>query len=98
MLRFAKLATPATAATVAVPPSVPPPGFVPSATVTVPVNPLAVFPWASRAVTSTAGAITAPAVAVVGWTVKASWVGGPELIVKATLVSPASPIDDALSV
>src|SRR5439155_8972099 len=45
------VATPLTAATVAVPASVPPLGFAPIATVTFPVNPVAVFPWPSRAVT-----------------------------------------------
>src|SRR6267143_3215526 len=91
MLRFAKLATPATAATVAVPPSVPPPGFVPSATVTVPVNPLAVLPSPSRAVTCTAGAIAAPAVVVVGCTVKTSCVAVPAVMLNAPLVAPVSP-------
>src|SRR5213076_3478350 len=37
--------------------SVPPPGFAPSATVTLPLNAVATFPCASSAVTCTAGAI-----------------------------------------
>src|SRR5438034_3382565 len=57
MLRVENVATPATAATVAVPDKVPSPGLVPSAAVTLPLNPVAVLPSASRAVTCTAGAI-----------------------------------------
>src|SRR5256886_17565142 len=68
MLRVENVATPATAATVAVPDRVPPPGLVPSAAVTLPLNPVAVLPSASRAVTCTAGAIVAPAVALFGCT------------------------------
>ena len=51
MLTFANVATPLTAAAVAVPERVPPPGLVPSPSVTVPVNAVAMFPWASCAVT-----------------------------------------------
>src|SRR5207249_9164544 len=51
----AKLATPFTAASVVVPPSVLPPGLVPSATVTLPVKLGTGFPAASSAVTWTAG-------------------------------------------
>src|SRR6476620_621760 len=61
-----KVATPATAATVVVPSSVPPPGFVPMASVTFPVKDLSLLPNPSRAVTLTAGMIPAPALAVVG--------------------------------
>src|SRR5947208_7777719 len=49
-----KLTTPPTAAAVAVPDNVPPPGLVPIATLTFPVKPDAVLPWASWAVTCTA--------------------------------------------
>src|SRR5205809_417079 len=66
MLRLPKLTTPATAAAVAVPDNVPPPGLVPIATLTFPVKPDAVLPWASWAVTCTAGVMTEPAVVVVG--------------------------------
>src|SRR5437773_11161920 len=65
MLSPEKVATPATAATVFVPDRVPVPGFVPIATVMLPVNPVAVFPWPSWAVTWTAGVIAAPATALV---------------------------------
>src|SRR6266545_1053921 len=71
-----KVATPFTAATVAVPPSVAPLVPVPavSATVTIPVNLGTGLPNASSAVTFSAGVIC-PAVAAVGWTVNASCVG-----------------------
>jgi hypothetical protein len=72
MLRLAKLATPATAVTAVVPASVPAPAFVPMPTDTLPANPVAMFPLASRAVTWTAGAIATPAAVVVGCTVKIS--------------------------
>src|SRR5439155_1172320 len=69
MLSVAKLATPLTAATVFVPAKVPPLGLVPpSATVTWPVKVGTVFPEASWAVTSTAGAMAGPAVAFPGGT------------------------------
>ena len=48
------VATPATAGSAAAPARVPPPGLLPIATVTVPVNPAAVLPNWSRAVTTTA--------------------------------------------
>ena len=46
-LRSSNVATPAVAVRVAVPESTAPPGFVPSASVTDPLNPVAVFPKAS---------------------------------------------------
>jgi len=67
-----KVATPATAATVAVPVSVAPPGLASRPIVTDPPNPLATLPLPSRAVTSTAGAIGDPAVAADGCTVNSS--------------------------
>src|SRR5437773_2371186 len=51
----ANVATPPNAAWVAVPDKAPPDGLVPIASVTLPVNPVAVFPFASWAVTSSAG-------------------------------------------
>ena len=51
---------PPTAATVAVPPSVAPPGFPPSAIVTLPANPVLSRPSASSTRTTIAGAIDAP--------------------------------------
>src|SRR5436853_190178 len=76
MLSPEKVATPATAAWVSVPASVPLLGFVPIATVMFPVNPVAVLPLPSWAVTSTAGVIAVPAVVVLGCRSEASRVGG----------------------
>src|SRR6266571_6632043 len=92
MLRFENVATPATAATVAVPPSVPPPAFVPITTVTSPVKSVAVFPCASRAVTCTGGEIADPAVVLVGATVKASCVAGPGVTVTVVVCVIAVPL------
>jgi hypothetical protein len=49
--------------------------------VTPPANPVAVFPSASRAVTTIAGEIVTPAAAGLGWVVKTSWVAGPGVTV-----------------
>src|SRR5207247_3745290 len=98
MLKLEKVATPDTAATLAVPASVPPPGFVPIATVTVPVNPVTVLPKASWAVTRTAGVIARPAVALEGCTVNTNWVAAPAVTLKVTLVPGASPLAAAVSV
>src|SRR2546428_11512824 len=73
MLRLEKVATPLTAATVTVPDRVPLLGLVRIAIVTSPVKAGGAFPSASRAVTASAGAIAAPAVALVGSTGDASW-------------------------
>src|SRR2546430_14986153 len=73
MLRSPKLATPAAAATGMVPWSAPPDGFVLIASVTPPVNPVAVLPNGSRAITLTAGVIVAPACVMLGCTVNASF-------------------------
>src|SRR5439155_168283 len=61
-----KLATPFTAATVVVPPSVLLPGLLPSATATLPVKVGTGFPAGSSAVTRTAGLIATPATALDG--------------------------------
>ncbi len=92
MLRLLKVATPATALTLVVPASVPPPGLVAIASVTVPVNPVAVLLEPSSAVTTTAGVMVAPAVVVVGCTVIASCVAGATLTLKAGLVAEVSPV------
>src|SRR6266576_3329192 len=81
------VATPATAATTFVPASVPVLGFVPIATVMFPVNPVAVFPCASCAVTCTAGVITAPATVVVGWTLNTSAVAVPAVMLNAGVIT-----------
>src|SRR5437870_12446009 len=92
------VATPLTAATVAVPDSVPPPGFVPIATVTFPVNPVAVFPCPSWAVTWTAGVIAAPAVVLLGCPVNTSCVALPAVMLNAVDVGSVRPPLDATSV
>src|SRR5207244_101433 len=92
------VATPLTAATVAVPDSVPPPGFVPIATVTFPVNPVAVFPCPSWAVTWTAGVIAAPAVVLLGCPVNTSCVALPAVMLNAVDVGSVKPPLDATSV
>lgn len=73
-LRSGKLATPPLAGLVVVPPSVAPLVPVPLviATVMPCVAPGTVFPKPSCTVISTGGGIFAPAVALVGWPVKAS--------------------------
>src|SRR5204863_261567 len=88
MLRLENVANPATAATAVVPDRVPLPGFASSATVTVPVNPVAVFPWASRAVTCTAGVMAAPAAALLGWTVNTRPVAAATVVVPASVPLP----------
>src|SRR5512134_2809170 len=99
MLRLEKEATPATAATVAVPESAPPPGFVPIATVTLPVKPVVGLPSRSRAVTRTAGVIGDPATVLVGCVVNASRVVLPGFAVAVKLTGdPASPATVAVAV
>src|SRR2546427_650821 len=78
MLSPENVATPPTAATVFVPDRVPVLGFVPIATVTFAVNPLAVLPLPSWAVIWTAGVIAAPAVVVLGCSAKTNWVAPPD--------------------
>src|SRR3989442_14864171 len=91
MLRFANVATPETAAAVAVPESVPPPALGPSVTFTLPAKPVATLPSASWAVTCTAGVIAAPAVALAGCTLKTSTLGAPAVTLNAALVPPPTP-------
>ena len=98
MLRLEKVATPLTAATVTVPDRVPLLGLVPIAIVTSPVNAGVVLPSASRAVTASAGAIAAPAVALVGSTVNASWFGAPGVMLKVALLVVVSPAAAAVRV
>ena len=98
MLRFEKVATPLTAATVVVPESVPLDGFVPMATVIMLVAVVTVLPWASSTVTCNEGAMDAPAVELVGWTLKASLFAAPAVMLNALLVEPVSPEALAASV
>jgi len=92
MLNVENVATPPLAATVVVPASVPPLGFVPIATVTFSVNPVAVLLLASSAVTCTAGVIAAPADVVLGCTEKTSCVAGPAVMLNAVLVALPAPV------
>src|ERR1041385_4326039 len=98
MLRFENAATPDRAAPVAVPDRDTPPGFAAIAPVTFPVNVVAVFPRASRAVTLTAGAMTVPATAAVGCTEKTSCAADPAVIVNGALVAVVTPLALARSV
>src|SRR5437763_14215420 len=88
MLRVENVATPATAATVVVPARAPPPGFVPIAAVTLPLNPVAVLPCASWTVTCTAGVIVAPAAVLLGCTLNTSCVAAPVVMVNGADVAP----------
>src|SRR5205807_7296915 len=78
----ANVATPPDAAWVAVPDKAPPDGLVPMASVTLPVNPVAVFPFASWAVTSTAGVMLPPATVLVGCTVNTRVAALPAVMLK----------------
>src|SRR5512139_2490229 len=98
MERLENVATPADADTVVVPDSVPPPGLVPIATVMLATELMTVFPNVSCAVTRTAGAIAAPAVALVGWVVKASRVAAAWTMLNATELAPVSAPDAAVRV
>src|SRR5216117_1829830 len=98
MLSPENVATPPTAATVFVPDRVPVLGFVPIATVTFAVNPLAVLPLPSWAVIWTAGVISAPAVVVLGCTENTNCVAVPAVILNAVLVPVTGPGALAVSV
>src|SRR4029077_3238642 len=98
MLSPGNVATPPAAATAVVPESVPPPGFTPMASVTGPVNAVAVFPCASSAVTWTAGAIGAPAVALDGCTDTTRCVDAPLAMLNGALDTVVNPPTAAVSV
>src|SRR5689334_15598188 len=98
MDRLENVASPATAATVETPDSVPLPGLVPMATVMLALELVTVLLNASCTVTCTAGLSAAPAVAFVGWTVKASLLAAAGLMLNAELDAPVSAPDAALSV
>src|SRR6185295_2587784 len=98
MDRLANVATPPTAVTVVVPDSVPLPGLVPIATVTLAVEPVTVLPNASCTVTCTAGATATPAVALVGCTVKATLVAAAGVMLNPLEVAPVSSEDAPVSV
>src|SRR2546426_12204514 len=94
MLSPEKLATPATAATVLVPDRVPVLGFVPIATVTFPVNPVAVLPFPSWAVIWTAGVIVAPATVFVGSTLKTNAAAEPRVGLEGGPRGPPAPVEE----
>src|SRR5512133_1944456 len=101
MERLVKVATPAIADTVRVPDSVPPPGLVPMATVTLAVEldpVVTVLLNASSTVTCTAGAIDAPATVFAGWAVNASLEAAAWLMLNADEVAPISEPDAAVNV
>src|SRR5258705_12572322 len=98
MLRPGNATTPAFAATVVVPASVQPAGFVAIATVTLPLKPVAVLPKASRAVICTAGVIAAPVVVVPGCAVNSSRAAGPAAMANPELAPLVSPLAVASSV
>src|SRR6185436_15752256 len=98
MERLENVATPLTAATVAVPDSVPPPGLVPIATVMLTVELGTVLPNASCTETCTEGEIDAPAAAFAGCTVKASLDAPAALMLNAALLAPDSAPEAAVSV
>src|SRR4029077_10948215 len=98
MLRFAKVATPLTAATVVVPARVPLAGLVPIATVMLVAAVVTVLPWASWTATCTAGAFVAPAAALLGSTMKTTLAAAPALMLNALLVALVRLAADAVSV
>src|SRR2546426_9919355 len=76
MLRFENVATPLVAVTVRVPERVPPLGFVPRATVIVPLKLVSVVPAPSWAATFTGGAIELAAAVLLCWAANATRVAG----------------------
>src|SRR5437868_785745 len=98
MERVENVAMPATAASVVVPDSVPPPGLFPMATVMLAAELVTVLLNASCTVTCTAGAMATPATAFVGWTVKASLEAAAGVMLKAAEVAPVREAEVALSV
>src|SRR5438477_282257 len=98
MLRFAKVATPLTAATVVVPARVPLAALVPIASVMLVVAVITVLPWASWTATCTAGVFAAPATALLGCTVKKRFAADPAVMLNAVLVALVRPVAVAVSV
>src|SRR5207247_804169 len=92
MLSPENVATPLTAAWVKVGSASCRVGVVLIAAVMLPVNPLAVLPLASWAVTWSAAVIAAPATVLVGWTLKTSAVAVPAVMLNAVLVVLPAPV------
>src|SRR3954464_4839433 len=98
MERLETVATPPTADTEVVPDSVPPPGLVPIATRMLAVELVTVLLKASCTVTCTAGETATPALALEGWTVKASLDAAAGEMLKAAEVAAVSAPEAAVSV
>src|SRR5689334_16622386 len=98
MDRLENVATPFTAAVLAVPDSVPPPGLLPMATVTVAEEVSTVLPKASCTATRTAGAMATPATALVGCTVNATFCAAAAEMLKAAEVAGVSAPEEAVRV
>src|SRR5512147_1013221 len=96
MLSVLNVATPATAGTVFVPESVPPPGFTAMAIVTLLVKLVTVFPWASLTAT-VIGASGVVDVVVTGCEVKTSWDAAPAVMLNGRLVADVSPVGVAVA-
>jgi hypothetical protein len=94
---FENVATPLSAVTGLVPESVPDPGFVPMATAIEADDVVTTIPEASSTLTTTAGEIVPPCVALAGSTVKTSCVATLEMS-KLALVVLVSPVLDAVRV
>src|SRR5438874_1521217 len=98
MERLENVATPADAATVVLPDSHPPPARRPSDLVMLAVELVTVLPNASCTAACTAGAIAAPAITVVGCTVKPTWAAAAAVMLNAAEVAPVSAPDAAVRV
>src|SRR5262249_44788749 len=98
MVRVEKVATPATAATLVVPPSVPPPGLVPMAMATVAVEVVTVFPNASCTSTATAGEMAAPTAVLLGCWANASRLAAPAVMLKGFEVAEMRRGEEATNV
>src|SRR5712691_1548426 len=98
MDRLLKVATPLTAVTVAAPLSVPPLGLASMATVTEAVLPVTVLPKMSWTVTVTAGLMATVDTVLVGCRLKASLLAAAGVMLKLVLVTPVSPVLEAVSV
>ena len=93
-----KVATPATAFTVVVPPSTAPPGFDTTPSVTAPVKPATVLPCASRTATTGDGVIACPAMVLPGCVLNASWLAAPGKMSNGAVVALVSDPLDATNV
>src|SRR5437764_286047 len=98
MLRFAKVATPLTAATVVVPARVPLAGLVPIASVMLVGAVVTVLPWPSWTAICIAGVFVAPAAVSLGCSVKTSFAADATIMLNALLVALVRPVAVAVSV